>query len=644
MWNEGLSTLFRHLPKYSKNFYYLFIACIFIFTACYILIDANWILGDDYQFFKKTAIGRFDVKHEGEGGNRLWPLGLFDYNFLILIPFGSTPMAHYLWNTITCIASLVIFLKLFHVISRKHFYFLSIFYLIVLYISPSFLLVNMQVIFAERMLIFLLAVFIYCSFKGKTSQKTKYYIVALVCACYATYCKEPIFGALAVFAFTNIIFGKLTKKDKIFHWGLVANSIVYLVCYYFFGYVDSCSYTEDRTVSGNLNMIKNILLQNKLLLLSFLLAIFRSLLIFLKKDYKHIFFDSLLFSSIAYAIAYMLLRLLTYPYYFVPCTVLAIPVFYYWTSYLANNKALYKTFMCFILMIILSISVDNFKKMKDEIKHMHFTRRNNMAVVNFIAQKLNDGYKLYKIYDSNRKDLYKILIKGRIYIFERFLIFSSFLRGEKSSFEVSHELSEKSLFEASPEFSEKSILFYPQENYESLLMDISQDLQSFTTIANIGWANIFAYSELKLINSPFRFKFKSGIIDQHIHFNCFRFPVEGEIGGVSCTNSPSIKVKLTNNYDYEVHVRVWLGLDNTFGLNEIDAELSVNGHVFTTQKIKTHEMKILTVVIQKRLIPSDGIVNIKFTSPPLYTEKDLGISDKDLKTGLSFMECSISPI
>ncbi|MDR2645941.1 MAG: hypothetical protein LBC04_02065 [Holosporaceae bacterium] len=604
-------------------------------------MDASWVLGDDYQFFRRTAIGRYGVcKHEGEDGNRMWPLGLWDYNFLVLMPFGNTPMAHYLWNTVTCIASLVIFLKLFSVISRKHFYSLSIFYLIILYISPSFLLVNMQVIFAERMLIFLLAVFIYCSFKGKTSQKTKYYAVAIVCACYATYCKEPVFGALAVFAFTNIIFGKLTKKDKVFHWILVANSISYAVCYYFFGYVDPHSYTESRAVCGNLNMIKNIFLSNKLLLLGFLLAIFRSLLIFLKKDYKHIFFDGLLFSSTAYAIAYMLLCL-NCPYYFVPCTILIIPVFYYWTSYLTNNKVL----MYFILMIISAISYGNFRDMRNDIRHTHSKRCNDMAVVNLVAKKLNDGYKLYKIYDQNRKDFYKILVRGHIYIFERFLIFSPFLRGEKPLLEIMYDF-EGSL-KASPEFYEKSILFYPQENYESSSMDILQNLQplKFTTIANIGWANIFACSELKLIDSPFRYKFKQGLVDQRIHFNCFRFLYLAEgAGAVSCTNSPSIKVKLANSYDYEVHARVRLDWNNTFGLNEINVELSVNDHILTTQKIKQNETKTLAVIIAKHQIPSDGVVNIKFTSPQLYTEKDLGMSDKDLKTGLSFIECSISPI
>jgi hypothetical protein len=218
-------------------------------------------------------------------------------------------------------------------------------------------------------------------------------------------------------------------------------------------------------------------------------------------------------------------------------------------------------------------------------------------------------------------------------------MFLSFLRREEVSLERSLEFLGRS-----PKFCEKSVLFYPQENYESSLMDISQDLQplKFTTIANIEETNIFACSELKLINSPFHYKFKRGIVDQRIHFNCFRFL--GGTAAASCSNSPVIAVKLTNNYNYEVRVCIRLDWNNTFGLNEVDVELSVNDHVLTTQKIKQCETKVLAVIIAKHQIPSDGIVNLKFTSQQLYTEKDLGMSDKDLKTGLSFVECSISPI
>ena len=88
------------------------ICAILLLLSIVILRDANWIfdmsLGDDYQLVGTTAVGK--NAHSYTGNGRFWPLGLCDYCILLLLPYGTTVTAHFLYNCVTMIlASVMLF-------------------------------------------------------------------------------------------------------------------------------------------------------------------------------------------------------------------------------------------------------------------------------------------------------------------------------------------------------------------------------------------------------------------------------------------------------------------------------------------------------------------------------------------------------
>ena len=195
-----------------------------------ILWNANWIFGDDFQFLKTTAIGREARSWSGRG--RFWPLGLVDYSILVLISYGHTVTAHFIYNSIVMIISVFLMFFLFLKITKKQ-YLISTFFILLLFATSSFMLIHMTCIYPERIMFFMFAAFMLCYWKAKQQQSTKYYILAFLSAAYVTYTKEPIFGLIAIIAFTNLLFGykKCTQKDRNFYYALLVNSAIYLAIY-----------------------------------------------------------------------------------------------------------------------------------------------------------------------------------------------------------------------------------------------------------------------------------------------------------------------------------------------------------------------------------------------------------------------------
>jgi hypothetical protein len=81
------------------------------------------------------------------------------------------------------------------------------------------------------------------------TDKTKYYIIAIFSAAYASYCKEPVFGVFLIIAMTNCLFkfNTASKKEKNFYASLVINGVIFLVTYYFLSFKDaSVLYNQGR--------------------------------------------------------------------------------------------------------------------------------------------------------------------------------------------------------------------------------------------------------------------------------------------------------------------------------------------------------------------------------------------------------------
>jgi hypothetical protein len=301
-----------------------------------ILWESNWVLhnaipGDDYQFLMTTAIGK--PSHAGTWDARFWPLGLCDYSLLLLFPYGTTALGHYIY---TCIIMILASLTLFAFLHRiTNNYLISLFSLLALFSASSFMQIHMNCFYSERMIFFMLSAFMLCRYKAQAEQSTIYYVLAFLSAAYATYLKEPVFGAIAIIAITSLLSDKLSRKERIFNYTLLLNSAIFIAIYVYRLYFKKHEKIYATIITNISDFPIRQFNSEPLLYLVLMLMLIRACKILIKKD-RITTTDSLLFAGGGYAFAYALLNL-TSNYYFIPTVVLFVPAF---AVFLSNSKRL----------------------------------------------------------------------------------------------------------------------------------------------------------------------------------------------------------------------------------------------------------------------------------------------------------------
>ena len=147
------------------------ISGILIFAGIILIIwDCNWRFGDDIQFLFTTASSKPIFTWFGSG--RFFPLGLADYNVLLLVPFGYTVTAHFVWNSILWLFCMFFLFNFLKEITNKD-YFVCIFSLIILICSYAFLWVNIHLLASEseNVIYFMFSVFMFCAWKGEKNSQ-----------------------------------------------------------------------------------------------------------------------------------------------------------------------------------------------------------------------------------------------------------------------------------------------------------------------------------------------------------------------------------------------------------------------------------------------------------------------------------------
>jgi len=331
-----------------------------------ILFHANWVFGDDYVIIKSTATNRYFTFSDNIFIGRFFPLTYMHYNvpFFITRRLGMTtglPVeAHFAFLPVFFIMSYVCLYSLFNKIepfrNRKHpvlsLFFASTFFLL----GNTFFVIFMFLILPETPGIMLFSIFMLMYYKALETDKIKYYVIALLAAAYNTYCKEPVFGVFLVIAFTNHLFRykKESKRERIFYTGLIVNAVLFLVLYYFFSYRNTKVFYNSivyEKIGETVDRV-HFLITNPILIIIFLFGLIRLYYITIKKDRKHLYYDSLLFAGIAYTFAYIALKMTTNDYYFMPSIILFLPSLVYWTKYMYEKKRKYALCLFFMLVPI----------------------------------------------------------------------------------------------------------------------------------------------------------------------------------------------------------------------------------------------------------------------------------------------------
>jgi hypothetical protein len=358
-----------------------------------ILWEAGWVFhdilsGDDYQFLMTTAIGK--PSHASTWDARFWPLGLGDYSILLLFPNGTTALGHYVYTCIMMILASITLFTFLHKITHNHL--ISLFSMLTLFSASGFMQVHMNCFYSERMLFFMLSAFMLCRYKAQTEQSTAYYVLAFLSAAYATYLKEPVFGAITITAIVSLLFGKLSKNDRIFNYSLLINSVIFTAIYVYRLLFKEHEKMYATITTNVLESVSNQLHNEPLLCLVACLAITRAYNVLLKKDKTHVTTDSLLFAGCGYAFAYAFLNL-TSNYYLIPAIVLFIPAF---ALFLSNSK----NYMRYIGICLVTIcSWNSISYSKNLVLNVWEHRKNDHLFFEYLAKEHKSGKKLYWLSD-----------------------------------------------------------------------------------------------------------------------------------------------------------------------------------------------------------------------------------------------------
>lgn len=401
----------RNIEKTLSIFTYIVYAIIVTILAFFIVFNANWIIGDQWQNIRTTGLGQ--IMHSTDfcfpNNGRCWPFALLHYNILVLLQCTS-PTAHYILNLLLFIIfSVTIFITINKSIPKRETS--SVWNSSIILLASSYLLfrehfVFLDLIYGETILALLFAIFMICAIQFYRINNLFCGILALLCAVYATYCKEPTFAVFITFGATMLIFNfkKLTRNQKIISFLLIANAIVFLIVYLVLYKRDS-GYCPSQYGTTLFSILFTYMMQKKILLIAIPLTLWRLFKIIIYPEREHIFYDALLFGGMAYILVICILRLLS-AYYILPALVLITPAIIYFIYLYFKEKIsvlFWLAFACFYGM-----------KAHKRICVVQDDFQNDHCVVEILKEYRDNGYQVvYYQADSTNYNWYHTLIQYR---------------------------------------------------------------------------------------------------------------------------------------------------------------------------------------------------------------------------------------
>ena len=203
----------------------------FALAAWWIVGHPGWSYGDVHFILASSVQGEPLPASVFPELGRFFPLGLIDVN--LLVPFGNSPIAYHLERV--ALLGLTIFV-LYLLTTRAANVAIGSLLVVVFLTTPSLLYIYGDSIFPESLLLFLLSLFFLLYLRGSQTNHGWTLIASGVVACHATYCKEPVFGMLCVFAGVQLLFGRrqLNRQAILLNVFLLINGLVFLSVYYWF--------------------------------------------------------------------------------------------------------------------------------------------------------------------------------------------------------------------------------------------------------------------------------------------------------------------------------------------------------------------------------------------------------------------------
>lgn len=324
----------------NKSINPIFIACIsalILQVAYYILQFPFFVFSDDVEFVDFLLYGTNFPWCILPSSGRFFPFARIEYFPILVTDFSvSTKMQlMFVLNAIKFALFIFLTYKILRKVIDQYLSTILLFVFMGICICYGMFPMLLTTIYPEFTLVILLALFLLMYITAINSKRnfTQYSLMTLI-VCISLFFKETVFILfLTISLFRLALCRKSMQKNELyFHASSFICIILYFFLYYNFVYINIVNaYANpdnflDSFVTFSISIIKKHLLLTPAIVLFFI----RIFYIFFRKSNANIF-DALLFSSISYSLAFIVLKL-DQRYYFIP------PLLFIFISIVAFSK------------------------------------------------------------------------------------------------------------------------------------------------------------------------------------------------------------------------------------------------------------------------------------------------------------------
>ena len=269
----------------------------------------------------------------------------------------------------------------------------------------------LNIMFPERVVIVLFAVFAFLMFKYNENKKTYILVLAFISAFIATYFKETVFAFFIVYAGWTLLFKKdCNRTEKIFSYALIVNGVVFLLLYYVFAWKSHGNIYRADVFIGIWQLMNTVFRNSALLLFIFPFAAVRLFKCLALKQKSVSVVDPLLAASAIYALEYLVLGYSSNYYYAPAITAGAIPVIFYAVRIAAQKR--YAGAAVFVLLCL--VPIIEIPSVSAIIHNTIIERTKVMPGLRMIAGRYLSGGKIYWFQPWNKDE--KIFNLTELYI------------------------------------------------------------------------------------------------------------------------------------------------------------------------------------------------------------------------------------
>jgi hypothetical protein len=418
--------------------------------------------------------------------------------------------------------------------------------------------------------------------------------------------KEPISGALAIFAVTNLVFGVNSRKDRLFYALLLINSAIHIAVYVYIAFWKSTGGDLFHYIAFRTHKESSAFLQTPFLIVMMCVFLLRLYFLMVKKDKGNLLSDSLLLAGVGYAVVYLIFIRINRHYLLFPAIVLSVPAIARWLCASNERASVIRKSLSFVICLTLS-----FYNSSKEIAGLLSARKNDPPQLISIAQKHLNGKRLVMICDDLLKSCREMRRNTQRSLLNDLLAYYAGKSGQ-SVLQLQHLKAKEQL-----KISKDDVLIIPHFNmlsrrYRKILDELERnDFHFFDSLAT---NHVFLKDDdLKQISLPCRYNFRKPTMAQNMRNYGFIYRHKGLFSFVSGSR---VKFKVPVD-DLLVVLDV-----TTKHLENHPLSIFMNGKMILQKDLKSRWSGKIKLEIPRELIPS-GVLVISFGIGKTDYEKDL---------------------